>query len=97
MSRQEAIAGSQLSATCGKTGWLVHAWIVMDYHYHAGHRNSTGNLVAGMLWFQNTYTPHAVSVADGFCLLRRIGVARFTQEFLDDNHRGENSAVVELD
>jgi len=43
----------QTLGECGKTGWLMHAWVLMDNHYHAV---TTGNLVVGMRWFQNTYT-----------------------------------------
>jgi putative transposase len=64
-NRQEAIVHDEadryrfietLAEACGKTGWLVHAWVVMDTHYHAIIETPQGNLVAGMRWFQNTYT-----------------------------------------
>jgi putative transposase len=45
-----------LGEACGKTGWLVHAWVLMDNHYHAVIETPQGNLVVGMRWFQNTYT-----------------------------------------
>src|SRR6202022_237247 len=45
-----------LGEACGKTGWLIHAWVLMDNHYHAGIETPQGNLVVGMRWFQNTYT-----------------------------------------
>jgi putative transposase len=41
---------------CAKTGWLVHAWVLMSNHYHLVLRTPQANLVAGMRWFQNTYT-----------------------------------------
>jgi putative transposase len=42
--------------TCEKTGWLVHAWVLMSNHYHLVLRTPQANLVAGMRWLQNTYT-----------------------------------------
>jgi putative transposase len=41
---------------CEKTGWLVHAWVLMSNHYHLVLRTPQPNLVAGMRWLQNTYT-----------------------------------------
>jgi putative transposase len=45
-----------LGEACGKTGWLIHAWVLMDNHYHWVIETPEGNLVAGMRWMQNTYT-----------------------------------------
>ena len=45
-----------LDEACEKTGWLVHAWILMSNHYHLVLRTPQANLVAGMRWLQNTYT-----------------------------------------
>jgi putative transposase len=45
-----------LDEACQKTGWLVHAWILMSNHYHLVLRTPQANLVAGMSWLQNTYT-----------------------------------------
>ncbi len=41
---------------CGRTGWQVFAWVLMDNHYHAVLRTPEPNLVAGMQWFQNAFT-----------------------------------------
>jgi len=48
---------------CGRTGWGVFGWVLMDNHYHAFIRTPEPNLVAGapvtgasvagMRWFQN--------------------------------------------
>ena len=40
-----------LGETCGKIGWLVHAWVLMNNHYHAVIERPQGNLVVGMRWF----------------------------------------------
>jgi putative transposase len=44
-----------LGATCGKTGWQVHAYCLMSNHFPGG-RNPQPNLVTGMQWFLGTYT-----------------------------------------
>ncbi len=41
---------------CGRTGWEVFGWVLMDNHYHAVFRTPEPNLVAGMQWFQNAFT-----------------------------------------
>jgi REP element-mobilizing transposase RayT len=45
-----------LAEACKKTGWEVLAWVIMDNHYHWLLRTPKPNLVAGMSWFQSTYT-----------------------------------------
>lgn len=45
-----------LSEACGKTGWRVHAWVLMGNHYHLFVETPEPNLVAGMAWLQNTVT-----------------------------------------
>ncbi|MDD5262176.1 MAG: transposase [Methylacidiphilales bacterium] len=45
-----------LGEACDKTGWRVHAWVLMSNHYHMVLQTPEPNLVAGMKWFQNTYT-----------------------------------------
>jgi REP element-mobilizing transposase RayT len=45
-----------LAESCKKTGWEVLAWVIMDNHYHWLLRTPKPNLVAGMSWFQSTYT-----------------------------------------
>jgi len=36
--------------------WICHAYCLMGNHYHLLIETPEGNLVAGMKWFQNTYT-----------------------------------------
>ena len=45
-----------LSQACERTGWRVHAWVLMSNHYHLLIQTPEANLVAGMQWLQNTYT-----------------------------------------
>ena len=42
--------------TCQKTGWRIHAYVLMDDHYHLLVETPEANLVAGMKWLQGTYT-----------------------------------------
>ena len=39
-----------------RTGWLVHAYVLMRNHFHALVETPEANLVAGMRWFLGTYT-----------------------------------------
>ena len=45
-----------LAEACGRTGWRVHAWVLMGNHYHLVLETPEANLVAGMQWLQNAYT-----------------------------------------
>ena len=45
-----------LSEACGRTGWRVHAWVLMGNHYHLFIETPEANLSAGMKWLQNTFT-----------------------------------------
>ncbi len=45
-----------LGEACGRTGWKVHAFILMGNHYHLLLEIAEANLVAGMQWLQSTYT-----------------------------------------
>lgn len=39
-----------------RTGWVVHAWVLMKTHYHLLLETPEPNLVAGMNWFPGTFT-----------------------------------------
>jgi REP element-mobilizing transposase RayT len=45
-----------LAEACGRSGMRVHAYVLMTNHYHLLLETPEGNLVAGMRWFQSTYT-----------------------------------------
>jgi putative transposase len=45
-----------LNQACEKTGWRIHAYVMMSNHYHSLIQTPEGNLVAGMKWLQGTYT-----------------------------------------
>jgi len=45
-----------LSEAYEKTGWRVHAWVLMGHHYHLFIETPEANLVEGMKWLQNTVT-----------------------------------------
>ena len=45
-----------LGAACERTGWRVHAWVLMDNHFHLLLETPEPNLVRGMKWLQGTYT-----------------------------------------
>jgi len=45
-----------LGQVCGRTGWRLHAFVLMTNHYHLLVETPEANLVSGMRWFQTTYT-----------------------------------------
>ena len=45
-----------LGEACEKTGWRIHAYVLMADHYHLLVETPEPNLVAGMKWLQGTYT-----------------------------------------
>ena len=45
-----------LGEVCGRTGWLIHAYVLMGNHYHLLLETPEPNLVVGMQWLQGTYT-----------------------------------------
>jgi REP element-mobilizing transposase RayT len=45
-----------LGEACAKTGWRLHACVLMPNHYHLLLQAPEANLVEGMKWLQGTYT-----------------------------------------
>lgn len=45
-----------LGETCERTGFVLHGYVLMPNHYHLLLETPEPNLVAGMKWFQGTYT-----------------------------------------
>lgn len=45
-----------LEEACSRTGWRVHAFVLMGNHYHLLIETPEANLVDGMRWLQGTYT-----------------------------------------
>jgi len=45
-----------LGEVCARTGWRVHGFVLMSNHYHFLVETPEANLVAGMRWFQTTWT-----------------------------------------
>lgn len=45
-----------LAEVCGRCGFVVHSYVLMGNHYHLLLATPASNLVAGMKWFQGTYT-----------------------------------------
>ena len=52
--RQRFVA--TLDKACAKTGWQVHAYVLMPNHFHLVVETPQPNLVAGMKWLLGTYT-----------------------------------------
>ena len=45
-----------LAEACERTGWRIHAYVLMSNHYHWLLETPRANLVAGMRWFQSCFT-----------------------------------------
>ena len=45
-----------LTQACLRTGWRLHAYVLMSNHYHLMLETPEPNLVRGMHWFQATWT-----------------------------------------
>ncbi len=45
-----------LGKACEKTGWKIHAYVLMGNHYHVLVETPEANLVSGMKWVQGAYT-----------------------------------------
>jgi REP element-mobilizing transposase RayT len=45
-----------LGEACQKTGWRIHAYVLLSNHYHLLLETPEANLVAGMKWLQGAYT-----------------------------------------
>jgi putative transposase len=45
-----------LGEACEKTDWQVHAWCLMNNHFHLVVETPSANLVEGMRWFLAVYT-----------------------------------------
>ncbi|HEY2799787.1 MAG TPA: transposase [Chthoniobacterales bacterium] len=54
--RDREIFLTTLEGMCGRTGILVHSYVLMSNHYHFLLETPEPNLVSGMQWFQGTYT-----------------------------------------
>jgi putative transposase len=46
----------RLGQVCGSHGWRVHAWVLMDNHFHLLLETPQANLVTGMQWLMGTYS-----------------------------------------
>lgn len=44
-----------LFEACARSGWVLHAFVVMSNHYHLAVETPEGNLVTGMQWLQATF------------------------------------------
>jgi putative transposase len=44
-----------LFEVCRKSGWVLHAFVLMGNHYHLAVETPEGNLAAGMQWLQTTF------------------------------------------
>ena len=41
--------------TCGRSGWILHAWVIMGHHFHLAVETPKPNLSEGMRWLQSVF------------------------------------------
>ncbi|GAB5561335.1 MAG: hypothetical protein SynsKO_29820 [Synoicihabitans sp.] len=44
-----------LRETCERTGWILHAWVIMGNHFHLAVETPKSNLSEGMRWLQSVF------------------------------------------
>jgi REP element-mobilizing transposase RayT len=45
-----------LFEACAKSGWVLHAYVIMSNHFHLALETPAGNLVVGMRWLLSTFS-----------------------------------------
>ena len=45
-----------LFEACTKSGWVLHAYVIMSNHFHLALESPAGNLVVGMRWLLSTFS-----------------------------------------
>lgn len=74
-----------LAETCDRTGWLIHAYVLMSNHYHLLLETPEANLVAGMRWFQGTFT---IRMNSRHRLSGHLFQGRYKALLVDPNEKG---------
>jgi REP element-mobilizing transposase RayT len=64
-----------LEEACEKTGWGVHAYVLMSNHYHLLLETPEANLLAGMNWLQGAY-PQRYNAATNCAVICSRAVTR---------------------
>lgn len=80
-----------LGEACERSGFRVWAWILMKNHYHLVIETPKPNLVAGMSWFQNTYTRRFNTRHTAW---GRLFGDRYKSILIDDERRGGGSSYL---
>ncbi len=74
-----------LAEACQKTDWQIHAFCLMPNHYHLVVETPNANLVAGMQWFQSTYT---IRLNDRHALVGHVLSGRYKAQLVDGTTTG---------
>jgi putative transposase len=74
-----------LERTCTKTGWQVHAYCLMNNHFHLVVETPRANLIDGMKWLLGTYT---MSYNRRHCLNGHLFAGRYRSLLIDGNSAG---------
>ena len=66
-----------LAEACAKTGWGIHAFVLLANHYHLLVETTEANLVAGMKWFQGPTRNATIHAMNGSGTCSRGGIKRW--------------------
>ena len=81
-----------LGQACEKTDWQVHAWCLMNNHFHLVVETPKANLVAGMKWLLGTYTGRFNRRHKEF---GHLFSGRYKALFVDGSHTGYLKTVCD--
>ncbi len=81
-----------LGEAAAKTGWQVHAYCLMNNHFHVVVETPQANLVAGMKWFLGTYT---IRFNRRHKLSGHLFAGRYKSLIVDASHRSYFRTVCE--
>ena len=70
-----------LGEACARTGWRIHAWVLMSDHYHLLIETPEPNLVDGMQWLQEHLHPAFRRAAPAQCRLALLPPPLVSLEF----------------
>lgn len=79
-----------LAEACARTGWRIHAVVLMSNHYHFLLETPEANLVRGMHWFQATYT---IRFNARHRLVGHVFSGRYKALVIDPEDRGHFATV----
>ena len=73
-----------LNETCERSGWILHAWVIMGNHFHLAVETPQPNLSEGMRWLQSVFAARYNHFRKG---TGRIFQGRFKSIVVENQYR----------